>query len=526
MSIFKNSIPDPRVREFLPAERILYSSGAENAGNWIGNRNCIAHIPALPQSVIAPGGCVILDFGIELFGGVRVISNQYGMIKLTFGESVSETMLVPDQTHNIRHTELEIPANGISEYGTTAFRFVRIENISSDNIYIVNILAVALVRELPRRGLFECSDPRLCRIWDTARHTITLVSQEYIFDGAKRDRIVWAGDLHPVMRSSIAAFGDTGLIEQTLDFLIANTAPDAPVNGIYSYNCHLIITMAEFYFATGNRDFVLRHLAYITSMLKHFLRYVDADGAEQLPGFRFLDWLNSENLPAVHAGLQGLLCRMFISGKMLLECSSEDSSFLSEVIERMHRHVPDCCGSKIAAAMLTLSGIADRRDIIADQPFNGIGTFGGFYILSVKNTSSALELIRRYWGAMLDRGATTFWEDFDLSWLENSGRIDELPRCGEKDLHADSGRYCYQGIRHSLCHGWASGPLAFLSERLSGIRFLVPGGKRVAIEPELGDLEYMRCVYPTCLGDIDVKLERGRKPQIALPDTIELEEGK
>ncbi|MFQ9800204.1 MAG: hypothetical protein ACLR23_16090 [Clostridia bacterium] len=27
---------------------------------------------------------------------------------------------------------------------------------------------------------------------------------------------------------------------------------------------------------------------------------------------------------------------------------------------------------------------------------------------------------------MLSLGATTFWEDFDLRWLENAARIDEL----------------------------------------------------------------------------------------------------
>ena len=32
---------------------------------------------------------------------------------------------------------------------------------------------------------------------------------------------------------------------------------------------------------------------------------------------------------------------------------------------------------------------------------------------------------------MLDRGATTFWEDFDLEWLDGSGRIDELPKEGQ-----------------------------------------------------------------------------------------------
>jgi len=46
-------------------------------------------------------------------------------------------------------------------------------------------------------------------------------------------------------------------------------------------------------------------------------------------------------------------------------------------------------------------------------------TFYGFYVLQALakagDTDTALDFISRYWGAMLDLGATTFWEDFDLA---------------------------------------------------------------------------------------------------------------
>ena len=38
----------------------------------------------------------------------------------------------------------------------------------------------------------------------------------------------------------------------------------------------------------------------------------------------------------------------------------------------------------------------------------------------------ALRDIREYWGAMLDLVATTFFEDFNLDWVENSAPIDEV----------------------------------------------------------------------------------------------------
>jgi hypothetical protein len=65
---------------------------------------------------------------------------------------------------------------------------------------------------------------------------------------------------------------------------------------------------------------------------------------------------------------------------------------------------------------------------------------------------------------MLDVGATSFWEDFDIEWTRGSSRIDEPPREGEKDIHGDYGAFCYVGFRHSLCHGWSAGVIGFMKE--------------------------------------------------------------
>ncbi len=69
----------------------------------------------------------------------------------------------------------------------------------------------------------------------------------------------------------------------------------------------------------------------------------------------------------------------------------------------------------------------------------------------------AIRIMKEYYGAMSDKGATTFQEDFNMDWIEGSGRIDRLPEEGEKDIHGDFGKYCYAGFRHSLCH---AGPVA------------------------------------------------------------------
>ncbi len=116
--------------------------------------------------------------------------------------------------------------------------------------------------------------------------------------------------------------------------------------------------------------------------------------------------------------------------------------------------------------------------------------------------AGCLDVIRQYWGGMLDRGATTFWEDFDLRWLEDSGRIDAATPAGKKDLHADFGGYCYTGLRRSLCHGWAAGPTAWLSEHLLGVTPLAPGFKKARVRPQAAGLDWVRGTYPTPYGPI------------------------
>ncbi|MCZ7636342.1 MAG: hypothetical protein M5U12_10075 [Verrucomicrobia bacterium] len=124
---------------------------------------------------------------------------------------------------------------------------------------------------------------------------------------------------------------------------------------------------------------------------------------------------------------------------------------------------------------------------------------------------------------MLDRGATTFWEDFNLDWLTGSGRIDEVVPAGVKDLHGDFGAYCYENFRHSLCHGWASGPTAWLSQHVLGIQPVAPGFRQVRITPQLGRLRWAEGTYPTPHGLIEVRHER--KPDGSVESQIQVPPG-
>ena len=139
--------------------------------------------------------------------------------------------------------------------------------------------------------------------------------------------------------------------------------------------------------------------------------------------------------------------------------------------------------------------------------------------------TDALDIIREYWGGMLKMGATTFWEDFDIKWMENSSGIDEITPEGMNDIHGDFGCHCYKQFRHSLCHGWAGGPTAFLSEQIGGIEILEPGCRKLKIRPNLGDLKWIKVAYPTPFGNVLIEAENidGHiKTNISAPENIEI----
>ena len=98
-------------------------------------------------------------------------------------------------------------------------------------------------------------------------------------------------------------------------------------------------------------------------------------------------------------------------------------------------------------------------------------------------------------------------EDFDIDWLENAARIDEVVPEGKVDIHGNYGGYCYVGHRHSLCHGWASGPVPYIVKYVLGIEILEPACRKIRIRPNMSGLKHIKAVYPTPFGNINIQLD-------------------
>ena len=440
--------------------------------------------------------------------------------------------------HAVRDQTVVLPWLGKKTVGASGFRFVRIDATDPKTpVSLSQVRAVLQMRDVPRVGSFRCSDERLNKIWETGAYTVQLNMQEYLWDGIKRDRLVWIGDMHPEVSTINAVFGFNEVVPKSLDLTRDVTPVNTWMNGISSYSMWWVLIHEEMWMHHGDRKYLEAQQSYLTPLLKKLAGLIGPDGKERIDGMRFLDWPSSPNKQGVTAGLQGLLVMTLDSGARMMGAlgDKETATLCTDAAARGRKVVPDVNASKSGAALLALAGMMDAKktsdDVLKVGGPKGVSTFYGFYVLQALaksgDTDTALDFIRTYWGAMLDFGATTFWEDFNLEWTKNAGRIDELVPPGKKDLHGDFGDYCYLGFRHSLCHGWASGPTAWLSQNVLGVRPLEPGCKRVRITPQLGQLTWAEGTYPTPLGPIKIrheKLPNGTvKSDIQAPDGVVVE---
>lgn len=550
MSIMENMpfvASDERVRKFLLPEKIVKTGGN------VKNTDALLRAKPLQIGLNENDLCtlsndggenafLVLDFGREIHGGIRLLNfvsekTAYPRVRLTFGESLSEAMSAVGQKgacndHSVRDFEIPLPSYSDQEWGQTGFRFVKIELCEQDaGISLKSALAVFIYRDLEYKGSFRCSDEKINKIYDTAAYTCHLNLQHMVWDGIKRDRLVWIGDMHPEMLTVRSVFGPLDIIAKSLDFARDQAPLPLYMNGMASYSLWWLIIVWDWYFYTGDIDFLKSEGEYARSLLKQMCGKVGEDGGDCLESY-FLDWPTHQKPISEKSGVRALLKIALSKGQKL--CSAlgdkELSALCGEKAEALGKFSPEHQNQKQTAAVAALAGLLSDNEaakVIKDGGVKGLSSYLLFYTLkelSKTDPECALSLLKDYECRQLDRGATTFFEDYDVSWEQNAGDILSLSK--NEDIHGDRGDYCYKGFRHSLCHGWASGAVPFLAECVAGIEIAEPGCKKIRISPKMCGLDFIKVSYPTPLGILKAEIRRsgnGFSTEYSTPEGMTVE---
>ncbi|MBO6247700.1 MAG: hypothetical protein J6N54_02680, partial [Bacteroidales bacterium] len=195
--------------EYITPTRIVLTKGTVNGADEL-MRSYPGQVSTSEPvvTVFSKGGSVLLDFGKEIQGGIQIVrsiagSKEPARFRLCLGESVSEALsdvreqgTTATNEHSVRDFDISVPWLGVAEYGNSGFRFARLDYLGDDeNVSIVAVRAIAKYRDIPYLGSFKSNDERLNQIWQTGAYTVHLNMQEYLWDGLKRDRLVWIGDM-------------------------------------------------------------------------------------------------------------------------------------------------------------------------------------------------------------------------------------------------------------------------------------------------------------------------------------------
>jgi len=465
---------------------------------------------------------ILIDLGRESDGRLEIVSDSDAPMKLELqlGESREEALNEP----YLGVDTLIIPAHSTAHGPKSAFRYAlvrflfgnspqRFKAIRFDSIYY----------PVTYQGSFESSDPLLDRIWRVGAYTSHLSMQDEIWDAPKRDRAPYSGDLNVSGRVIDTVFADHLLMQRTMDDLM----PDAThhvtgdVNGIPGYSAFWVMDQADYYRHLGDRAYLESIRRPLTELLDYMLTEFDNRYLYVITNphiiFPFVDWspdLNGDT-PELRRATTLEFARGFAEGAWLLgelgdtEGAAKYRAEADRIKQAAQKYLLDFATGAFGPrwqtnAMAIYSGVASGEQAAAiwekvlSRPRGFmISPYYNFYAITAMaaggHRKEALDWIREYWGGMVKEGATSFWEGYDPDWPKDN--FHEM-------LQSDNG----QGYFVSLCHGWSSGPTAWLIEQVLGIQPQGAGFSKVNIRPDLAGLEWARGTEPTPHGPIRVDM--------------------
>jgi alpha-L-rhamnosidase len=474
----------------------------------------LLHGGALAISPASEPSTLMLDFGRELNGRVRLVSSSDKAVKVeaSYGESREEAAAQPylgvRTILAAAHAEALGPKSG--------FRYVQLRFPAAGSRWS-RIDVEGITYPVSYAGSFTSSDPLVNRIWETAAYTAHLCMQEGIWDAPKRDRGRWMGDLDVTGRTINSVFADRALMEETMSQIIGDSPVRRDVNTIAGYSALWITGQADFYRSLGD----LAYLQTIHNRLLELLAVMDTElNAEALftnPGGHkiFVDWSPGFNTDTPDARAATHL-EFFLAYKQAAYLLSElndtahaesyrtkAASLLTAAQDHLLDTNTGTYGNRWQTnAMAVVSGAAttSSREAIWQSVLSRINDpastdvvtpYYGFYVLTamanLDHRADALRWMRQYWGGMLNEGATSFWEAYDPHWPT-------------QDFHASLQADNKEGYYVSLAHGWSSGPAAWLIEQVLGIVPTARGFAQVTIRPDLAGLNWARGARPTPRG--------------------------
>ena len=173
-------------------------------------------------------------------------------------------------------------------FGQTGLRFVRMDFEGEAQIKCV--VAAAPVSRRKTKYVYDGEDKQIRQIYDAAKRTVDLcVSAGYVWDGVKRDRLVWIGDMAPEVLALTTLYGRMSCIERSLDFVREQTPLPAWMNRYPMYSMWWIIILQIYGERTDAKGYIQKQIPYLSALVRQMDACVAEDGELGYPSY-FVDW--------------------------------------------------------------------------------------------------------------------------------------------------------------------------------------------------------------------------------------------
>jgi len=445
---------------------------------------------------------LIIDFGGHMVGSLQFLikptlpAHAPVKLKFTFGEVPSELHKpFEDYKGTLSKAWLQEEIITIHTLPDTiilphryAFRYLKIEHLASagDMDFIISDIICESVSSASE-DLYKTSrniPSEFIRISDVSINTLQDCMQTVFEDGPKRDRRIWIGDFKLQALANYYSYQNNDLVKRGLYLFAATASKEGLVYGTLFEQpwphpqehfpidyCLLYNTiLTDYYEATGDRETVEDLWIVARQQTLQIIPFINETGLfEPSPDWwTFIDW--NEQLDK-QSSLQGIaIYALNKTWELAMILNKQDEiPHLPVLIERMKKaarkfYHDQKSGLFISGKSNQVSTASQTWMILSEtvSPAEGKFLFANMnsqeglikpvspylyhYVveamISCKMYQEARELLKQYWGGMINRGADTFWEvyDPDNDFLSPYGSIQ----------------------MNSYCHAWSCTPVYFI----------------------------------------------------------------
>jgi hypothetical protein len=556
--------------EDVRAVGVVRTVGAvSNAGALVGSDNGTA---LLTVARAGSSAAIVLDFGKEVGGTPYIVVSNASASSATVRISTSEALPFLTTTSgafsNDNGAQINLTVGAAQRYTgglRGGFRFAAIELTTAGTVQLSAAgVSFRAFRAGPDgyQGWFMSSDDQLNRMWFSGAYTAQMdmvpvgvascFDRPVIFDGAKRDRAIWSGDLAVTNPVAMLSIGSNAVpyIKGSIDSIMNLQGSSGRLTSAVgfrgcgafdyaiTYSAYSAIIAVQYYRYRGDTAYVRSLLPKLEAATAFHATRVDANGLVVTADPDYWQTTQSGEVTEYSLAYYELLQNMiWLEGKIgtaarVTEYTTKATALKSAINARLfsaaaglyvHTNTRTsvfpldanmnavrlgvAAPERVAGILTSFRNAWQPHGSQISQPAPSMADPSGHTIEPLNNTwevmarfasedtAGALELLRRLWGVQVDPNSGfytgTFWEFVNSAGLPSRGF-------------------------DSLAHAWGAGPTQILTESVLGVTPVDAGYATWQVKPHPGALAWAQGQVPVGTSALAVRWARDGASQFHL----------